>query len=265
MTIKLLKVSAVLLLMAAIACVAGAILASSKSVEIQGPSALVVLPDLTVWVSVEDALWHLDASGKRLAVVNGAALGVGGRIGNLVLHPNGQMVAQVRNDPTLYFLHPETALIKSRLTPQWLGELAEHGSSAINYAFEENGRVAIATGGGHAVAIFDAQGGYLGRTKPSMYEFSNGLWWAANSLWTTDTNRQQLVELDGETFAEKSRVTLTQTLDGWQFLGMAAASHGHASEKTSAPALATLVRFGNGMTKGHVTDVFSDGSQWVFR
>ena len=250
--------------MAAIACVVGAILANNKSVDIQGPSALVVLPDMTVWVSVDDALWNLNAKGKRLALVGGSTLGVDGRIGNLVLHPNGQLVAQIRNDPTLYFLDPENALIKSRLTPQWPAELVAHGSSAINYAFDENGRVAIATGGGHAVAVFDATGVYLGRTKPSLYEFSNGLWWAANSLWTTDTNRQQLVELDGETFAEKMRVTLTQKLGAWQFLGMAVASHGNASEKTNAPALATLVRFGNGMTKGHVTDVFNDGSQWDF-
>lgn len=261
MSTKLLNSVAVVFILLALGCVAGAISATTKRANIQGPSALAVLPDLSVWVSVEDALWHLDESGKRIGVVDGATLNVGGQIGNLMLHPNGQLVASVRTDPALYFLDPESALIQSRLLPQWQSDLSEHGSDAINYAFHEDGRVAIATGGGHAVAVFDAVGGFLGRTKPGTYEFTNGLWWTGDSLWTTDTNRQELVELDGNTLTEKSRVHLSKNCGGWSFLGMAAPSRGKASEELRSAPLATIVRFANGMTKGHATDVFSDGSQ----
>lgn len=261
MSSKFLKAIALLLILLALGCVAGAFLAASKRTDIQGPSALAVLSDQSVWVSVEDTMWHLDASGKRLAVVDAATLGVGGLIGKLMVHPNGQLAAQVRNDPTIYFLDPETAIIKSRLLPQWPPGFGNHVSNAINYAFHQDGRVAIATGGGHAVAVFDEAGRFLGRTKPGTYEFTNGLWWSADSLWTTDTNRQQLVELDGNTLTEKSRVQLNLNCGGWQFLGMATPSHGEASDKTKTQPLVTLVRFANGMIKGRASDIFSDGSQ----
>jgi len=261
MSIRQLKAFAVVFMLLALAWVAGAVMSTTGSARIQGPSALAVLPDQSVWVSVEDAMWHLDANGQRLNVVDGQTLGVGGRIGNLVLHPNGQLVAQVRNDPALYLLDPETALIKSRLVPQWQADLSEHGSNAINYVFHDDGRVAIATGGGHAVAVFDGSGRFLARTKPGMYRFTNGLWWTGDTLWTTDTNRQELVELEGSTLQEKSRVRLERNCGGWQYLGMAVPSRGKPYDETQKPPLATLVRFGNGMIEGHVTDVFVDGSQ----
>ena len=167
MSIKLFKFVAVILMLLALGCVAGAILASNKRVAIQGPSVLVVLPDQTVWVSVEDALWHLDASGKRLAIVDAATIGVGGPIGNLMLHPNGQMVAQTRNDSTLYFFDPQTAQIKSRLLPQWKTDLIDHASDAINYAFHEDGRVAIATGAVMQLPCLIRQGVFSGAPNPA--------------------------------------------------------------------------------------------------
>lgn len=261
MSTKLLNTIAVLFMLLSVGLVAAAISASTQRIEIQGPSALAVLPDRSVWLSVDDALWRMDENGKRLTVADAARLGVGGRIGNLVVHPNGQLVAQVRNDPTLYFLDPQTGVIQSRLVPQWPSNMERDGSDAINYAFNADGRVAISNGGGHAVALFDATGRFLARTAPGAYAFTNGLWWQDNVLWTTDTNRQQLVELDGGTLAEKSRVTLATHTRNWRFLGMAAASHGKASALTHMPPLATIIRFANGMTQGHATDVFADGSQ----
>lgn len=264
MSIKMLKAIAVLLMLLSLAWVFGAVTANSRSVEIQGPSALAVLPDQSVWVSVDKALWHMNENGNRVALMDGDALGIGGRIGNLVLHPNGQLVAQVRNDPTLYFLDAKTASIQSRLVPQWQPDLAQHGSDAINYAFHNDGRVAIATGGGHAVALFDAEGRFLARTKPDLYRFTNGLWWVGDTLWTTDTNRQELVELDGNTLAEKSRVVLSRSCGGYQFLGYAAPSRGKPSEWAKSAPLITLVRFANGMIKGRASDIFPDGSQLDF-
>lgn len=261
MSTRLLNRIAGLLMMLTLGLVALAISASTERTEIQGPSALAVLPDGSVWLSVEDALWHLDKDGGRVAVADAATLGVGGRIGNLVVHPNGQLVAQVRNGPSLYFLDPKTGVIRSRFVPQWPEDMKRDGSDAINYAFHDDGRVAIANGGGHAVTLFDAKGVCLARTAPGTYEFTNGLWWKGGSLWTTDTNRQELVELDGGTLAVKSRVRLSTHTGDWQFLGMATPSRGKESIRTRALPLATIIRFADGMTEGHATDVFEDGSQ----
>jgi hypothetical protein len=258
MTAKTLKNLAVALLALAIACVALAFSASNQRLAIQGPSALAVLPDRSVWLSVDQALWHLDADGARVAVVDGRTLAVGGLIGNLVLHPDGRLVASVRDDPTLYFLDPSSARIVHRLAPQWPTDLARHASRAITFAFHDDGRVAIATGGGHAVAVFDANGRFLGRSRPGLYQFTNGLWWTAGSLWTTDTNGVALVELDAATWREKARVPLVQQEGPWRYLGMAVASEGKA-----AP-LATVVRFRNGMIEGRAVDVFGNGTQKAF-
>ena len=267
---KLLKTVAIAMLALAIAALCGAFLISNKRGAIQGPSALAVLADRSVWISVDDALWHLDSEGTRIATVAAQTLGSGGLrglIGNLVVHPNGQLVASVRDDATLYFLDPAHGAIVSRMTPQWPAELREHASRAITYAFHDDGRVAISTGGGHAVAVFDANGRFLARTPPGTYEFTNGLWWTADSLWTTNTNGQVLIELDAHTLAQKSVVRLVNAQSGWRYLGMAAASHGKpfptgaaGSAEQQAP-LATVVRFANGMLLGHATDVFRNGAQ----
>ena len=80
MSQKLLKTLAIVLLALAMASVGWAFRSSNKRIGIQGPSALAVLPDKSVWVSVEDALWHLDPNGNRLSIVDAATHGVGGLI-----------------------------------------------------------------------------------------------------------------------------------------------------------------------------------------
>ncbi len=273
---RALKTIAVCMLVLAMAAIAAALYVSNQRVHIQGPSALAAMPDDSVWLTVDDALWHLDATGTRIKTVQAAALaqgGLHGLIGNLVVHPNGQLVASVKDDPTLYFLDPAVGTVTARMVPQWPPALAKHGSRAINYAFHDDGRVAIATGGGHTVAVFDAQGAFVAQTPPGTYEFTNGLWWADGSLWTTNTNGLALIALDANTLAQKSQVKLVHAERGWRFLGMAVASHGaqRAASVTNAGGLssesrplATVVRFANGMVVGHAVDVFPDGSQSSF-
>lgn len=260
MSVKQLKAGAMLVLALAVGAIAFALWASDRRVKIQGPSAVAVLPDGAVWVSVDDRLWRLDAQGRRQLAVAAAAHGVPGLIGNLVAHPGGQLVASTRDDPALYFLDPATGAARSRLLPAWPADLQRHGGRAITYAFHPDGRVAISTGGGHAVALFDAAGRFVARTVPGTYQFSNGLWWSGETLWTTDTNRFALVELDGRTLAEKSRVQLRSGTRGWRYLGMAAGAPPGAPPEV----LGSIVRFANGMIRGHVVDVLRDGSQKEF-
>jgi hypothetical protein len=257
-TSKNYRAAAVLLLALALAAIAYALSASQERVAIQGPSALAVLPDRSVWLAVEDRLWHLDAEGHRQAVVTPREHGVQGLIANLVLHPNGQLVASVRDDPDLYFLDAATGLPRGRVRPVWPQDLARHGDRAITYAFHPDGRIAISTGGGHAVALFDAAGRFIARTVPGLYEFSNGLWWSGDRLWTTDTNRPALVELDGRTLAQLSRVSLRGGENGWRYLGMATGPSAAAAPGTE---LGSVVRFANGMIRGHVVQVLRSGEQ----
>jgi hypothetical protein len=260
MSLKAYKAAAIALLLLAIASVYLAFSASNQRVDLQGPSAIAVLPDGGVWLSVEDSLWRFDAQGRRLAVVPPQRHGVHGLIANLVVHPTGDLVASVRDDPHLYFLDPATAAPRKRLVPHWPEDLARHGDRAITYAFHEDGRLAIATGGGHAVALFDPGGRFLARTAPGTYEFSNGLWWAGDSLWTTDTNRFALVELDGRTLAPRSRIVLRGSVRLWKYLGMAAGPPAGAA----GTRVGSVVRFSSGMIEGHVVEVLASGEQRAY-
>lgn len=261
MSVRKFKAAALVCLLLAIAAVAAALLASQRRVAIQGPSAIAPLPDGTVWLAVEDALWRFDAEGRRMAVVPASAHGMPRAIGALAPHPDGRLVAWARGDAALHFLDPATGAPRGRIVPQWPADLRQHGDRAIHYAFHPDGRVAIATGGGHAVAVFGADGRFLGRTAPGTYEFTNGLWWHGDRLWTTDTNRFALVELDGATLREQSRTVLQGPLARCRFLGLAAPREGGAAPGRGL----TLIRFANGMLEGEPVEVEAGGVQRMYR
>lgn len=252
------KLAAIACTVLAIAAVVVALLASQKRVAIQGPSALAPLPGGSVWLGVDRELWRLDAQGRRELRRPVADLGLPGPAATLGLHPDGRMVATVRGDSRLHFLDPASGRRVASLAPQWPADLARHGGRAINVAFHPDGRVAIATGGGHAVAAFDAQGRFLGRSRPGAYEFTNGLWWQGERLWTTDTNRGSLVALDGRTLQESRRVVLHGLASRCRFVALAEPWAGGAPGREDAP-LATLVRYANGMVEGDLVDALPGG------
>ncbi len=254
---------AIVLMMAALAGIGLAVWSGQQRVAIQGPWALAALPGGQVWLSVDDALWRFDRAGQRQAVVPLTQAGLSDKVAVLMPHPSGALVAWVRGSPTLHLLDAQSGAPQSRITPAWPEEFGRHGTDAITFAFAPDARVAIATGGGHAVALFDAAGRYLARTPADTYRFTNGLWWSPEGWWTTDTNRPALLRLDDADLKPRLRVKL---LDGFApdryFLNMAAASHGAASGY-GAP-LGSVARVGTGMTFGEVVDVFDNGRQTAF-
>ncbi|HSV68748.1 MAG TPA: hypothetical protein VLI72_01445 [Methylibium sp.] len=244
---KLWQGLAVLCLLVSVTSVWYAIDSSLSAGRLEGPSGLIVLPDAAeVWIGVNDELWRTDRNGHLMGKTPFAAVGLPGRPASFVRHPSGRVVAQVRDDPTLYFIDPSTRRVVSRLVPQWPEELARHGGRAVNLAFHADGRLAIATGGGHAVALFDTAGRFLARTGTGAYEFTNGLWWVGDALWTTDTNRFQLKRLDGKTLAVEQAVPLGGT---GGFLGPARVRPGAGA---GPGPMAALVRFRTDMIAGHV-------------
>lgn len=250
---------AVLLVALALAAIAVALYASQRFSAQRGPWALAVLPEQIVWLSVDEQLWRLNAHGKREASID-TRRSLGGAVGVLAAHPSGQLVAWVRQQTALHVLDARSGQARQRINPQWPADLRSHADEAIHLAFAPDGRFAIATGGGHAVVLFDAAGRMLARTPANTYVFTNALWWADGDWWTTDTNRMALVRLDGETMSEKSRIPLTQRQSAWLYLAEAAAPS-HGAPRNGRQPLATIARMSNGMKYGRMSDVFADGSQ----
>jgi len=254
---RALKVVAIIGLMLSIGAVAYGVRAMLAAGDILGPSGLVVTPGGDVWIGVDRQLWRASSGGKLVEVVETAALGLPGAPANLVRHPDGGIVATVRDDPTLYLLEAASARVARTLRPQWPEDLARHAGRAVNLAFHADGRFAVATGGGHAVALFDADGRFLARSAPDSYRFTNGLWWIGDALWTTDTNRFVLRRLDGRSLEPRESVTLPSDGDA-VFL---AAARVHPQAAAGSAPMAALTRLRNGMTTGRVVAVSPDGSQ----
>jgi len=253
MTPRALKASAVAGLVLAIALLVLSLASGLQASAITGPEALGVTPRGEVWIGVDKALWRVSAQGRWLQETPVADLGLPGPPSNLVRHPDGPLVATVRDVPTLFLLDPGTAHVTRTITPHWPADLASKGKDAINVAFAPDGRIAIATGGGHTVVLFDAQGNFLARTAPGTYRFTNGLWWAGDALWTTDTNRMTLRRLDGRTLAVEQSIALSSEDDA-RYLGPAKALG-------PADATAALIRLRNGMIAGRVVIVHPDGRE----
>ena len=231
----------------ALAALAGALWSSDRAAQIQGPVTLVATAGGVLWVGADERLWRVGADGTLRHDDDLRALGVPGTPATLTRLPQGGVVASVRHDPTLYLLDAASARVVGRIRPQWPAELAEHGSRAIHVALHPDGRIAIATGGGHAVALFAADGRFIARTAPGFYRYTNGLWWAGDALWTSDTNRTQLKRLDGGTLALQETVQL-EAGHGTRFLGP-------AREHARRPDRVAIVRYANGMTVGRVAVV----------
>jgi hypothetical protein len=243
---------AVVLLALSVALTGLAIYQSSTAHAIRGPGALAVMADNTVWIATDSALVHASAAGHELESCPLMALGLSGSPSNLMRHPSGELVATQRDDATLYFFAAAGCQRLRTLTPQWPGDLARHGGRAINLAFNPDGRFAIATGGGDAVALFAADGAFIARSRPGTYRFTNGLWWRGNDLWTTDTNRSVLRLMDGESLREKSSVQVG-SFDGAEFLGGADVLVGNPKVQ------AALAIYNNDMIEGKVVTVNLSG------
>jgi|GEM_PF-1052128 len=253
MSPRAIKSSAVVGLALAIALLVLSLASGLQASAITGPEALGVTPRGEVWIGVDKALWRVSAQGRWLQATPVADLGLPGPPSNLVRQPDGHLVATVRDVPSLFVLDPATAHVTRTITPHWPADLASKGKDAINVAFAPDGRIAIATGGGHTVVLFDAQGNFLARTAPGTYRFTNGLWWAGDALWTTDTNRITLRRLDGRTLAVVQSIELPSE-DSALYLGPAKAIG--PDDPTAA-----MIRFRNGMIVGRVVVVHPDGSQ----
>ncbi len=242
---------ALLCMALAIGAVIGSVRATLSAGAIEGPSALLVARSGEVWLGVNQELWRVSAEGRLIERQPIATTGLPGAPAHLVHAPDGSVVANVRRDPTLYWMDAASARVVRHVLPQWPDALAKHGGRAINFAFDAQARVAVATGGGDAVALFDDVGRFIAQTPPSTYVFTNGLWWSEAGWWTTDTNRFALRLLDVESMQPLRAVELDRA-DGGSYLGPARALPRGGG--------AALIRFHGNMIDGGVSLVGADGS-----
>ena len=92
------------------------------------------------------------------------AMGIQGRVGNIAQDASGKLVLGVRDQDALYVFDPAQGQIVNHCKAR--GGLPAPRTARIQgnpaTPFSSNGQLAIATGGGHAVALFDAVGRFSG-------------------------------------------------------------------------------------------------------
>lgn len=253
------KQIAVALLALALLAIATVHMASQKMVAIQGPGALQAIDERTVWLGVNDDLWVLDAQGRKTAQRTFGELGLSEAVSNIARAPQGQVLVTSRGDADWQVVNTADLSRVRTIRPQWPAQFEGNYLRAIHVAVSPQWDIAVATGGGHAVLLFDRDGKLKARTPPGTFYFTNGLWHSPEGWWTTDTNRSKLRLLDTDTLAEKASVALAGDLGGYSALGELIPSQGEPSGGRPDAPVATVSRLGFLMEPGFAVDVFADG------
>lgn len=255
---------ALALLALALTTIAAMHIASQKMIAIQGPGTLQVIDGQHVWLGVNDDLWLLDGQGRKTGQRTLAQLGLTEAVSNIVLAPDGQALVTSRGDLGWQVVNVGDLSRVRTITPQWPADFRDNYLRAIHIAISPNWDIAVGTGGGHAVLLFDRDGKFRARTAPGTFYFTNGLWHGPEGWWTTDTNRSTLRLLDTETLAAKRSIPLTGALGAYAALGELVASRGEPVPGSEAAPVATVSRLGFLMEPGYAVDVFADGSHVPF-
>lgn len=261
---QVLKTAATVLLLLALIVIAGVHLCSQKAVAIQGPGVMQVIGPDKVWLGVNQDLWVLDAAGHKLTQKTTQELGLSKAVSNIAPAPDGQLLLTARGQASWTVARSSDLAVTATITPQWPQDIQGNVSNAIRVAVSPTWEIAVATGGGHAVVLFDKHGKLKARTAAGTYNFTNGLWHSPEGWWTTDTNRFVLRLLDSETLAEKKAISLQPGMGLRPFLAEMVPSRGAALTAGGPAPLATLSRLDFLMDSGDVVDVFADGTQIIY-
>jgi hypothetical protein len=240
------------------AAIGASLWAQRQSGALQGPQALAALPDGQVWLTVNDAFWQLDADGTLLARIPIAALGLPDRPAAIAPAPGHRLLVSQNGSAILHWLDTRTRRLSGQTALQWPDDLRQLLDHPMTVVVSPQGTIAVATAGGHRVLVFEADGRFRAVTRPGLYRFTNGLWWAPTALWTTDTNRFALVELDPQTLQERRRIQLKHNEMAARYLSWVAPvpqADGHLRP------LASVARMRNGMQVGRIVNVWPDGDE----
>jgi hypothetical protein len=224
-----------------------------------GFMALAALPDRSVWLSINQELWHLDARGRPLTRLSVRDAGLPASPHRLASAASQPLYALAAGLSDVAVLDANTGRLQRRIALQWPADLnASVDARATDLAVAPDGRMAIAQGAAGGVLLFDAQGTLLTRTDPRALAMPTSLWWDDGELWVADTAQHQLLRLSGNTLKVKQTVQLStkvatrRTVHGVE--------HPRAGIDIHAP-VATLIRLEPDGPAGLVTYEWPDGME----
>jgi hypothetical protein len=224
-----------------------------------GFTGLAVMPDRSVWLSINQELWHLDARGRPQSRLATRDTGLPAMPHRLATASSQRLYALVPGLADVAVLDANTGRLQRRITLQWPADLkAPFDARTADLAVAPDGRIAIAQGAARGVLLFDAQGVLLVRSDPRTLALPTSLWWDDGELWVIDAGQHQLLRLSGHTLAIQqtvqlsTKVTTRRTVHG--------AQHPRAGIDMHAP-LATLVRLESDGPNGLVTYQWPDGME----
>lgn len=244
--------------LASLAAIGASLWAQRQAGALQGPQALAALPDGQVWLTVNDAFWQLDADGTLLARIPIAALGLPDRPAAIAPAPGQRLLISQNGSAILHWLDTRTRRLSGQTALQWPDDLRKLLDHPMTVVVSPQGAIAVATAGGHRVLVFEADGRFRAVTRPGLYRFTNGLWWAPDALWTTDTNRFALVELDPQTLQERRRIQFKHNETTARYLSWVAPVP--QADGRLRP-LASVARMRNGMQVSRIVNVWPDGDE----
>lgn len=278
--------AALLLVLAAVACLFMAWQARQQQAALALPSRLVPLTDGAVWLVMDKRLWLIGRDGAVTSRLTADEAGLSSlplawaRLdpprttsedvnmdeltaeGEPVPHVGPtQIVALLAGTRQAHVLGARTGRLQHRIVLQWPADLKDAAAEPTALAVHPDGRMAIALGPVGLVAVFGPQGQLIARSAPGTYAPSKiptqGLWWDGETLWSTDAERNSLVRLKGSDLSVASRLALPA--DGQQASHTTIAqAHPNAGTEVISP-LATLVRLDRDLSEGRVTHVWADG------
>lgn len=244
--------------LASLAAIGTSLWAQRQAGALQGPQALAALPDGQVWLTVNDTFWQLDADGALQARIPITALGLPDRPAAIAPAPGQRLLISQNGSAILHWLDPHTRRLTGQTALQWPDDLRKLLDHPMSVVVSPQGAIAVATAGGHRVLVFEADGRFRAVTRPGLYRFTNGLWWAPDALWTTDTNRFALVELEPQTLQERRRIQLKHNDAAARYLSWVAPVP--QADGRLRP-LASVARMRNGMQIGRIVNVWPDGDE----
>lgn len=224
-----------------------------------GLTTLAALPDRSVWLSINQELWHLDAQGRPQTRLSARDAGLPAAPHRLVAASSQALHALVPGMPEVAVLDAATGRLQRRIALQWPADQPKaSGSPLSDLAVDPEGRIAVAQGGAQSVLVFDTQGRFLARTAPKALAQPTSLWWDDGELWVADTGQHQLLRLSGTSLALKQKVQLSAKVATRHTVR--AVHHPRAGIDVHAP-VATLIRLEADGPAGLVTYEWPDGME----
>jgi hypothetical protein len=188
--------SAVLAALLGLALVVVSNWANVRELEITGPFAVKAGPEGQVFVVSHGALWVLDRQGSLSASVPFEALGIRGRVTDVLPLRGGEILIAERGLGLIHRCRLADRVCVPFTTDPRFAQLEGSFELAAN---EDLSRVYLAHTTRHAIHLFDASGNWMATSDAAgLYKFPHRPVAVGDALYIADTNHHRLVAIDRE-------------------------------------------------------------------